>query len=124
MSTAAIWRGSLRRWAFALALVAASLIVLGPVCDAFELARASASPEAAVLAAGGDHQGPCCSSVDDTVSVAATKPAATDPGAMHVASGPRPLFEIAFASPQAGISPHATPPRSLDYHVRSARILS
>ena len=124
MSTAAIWRGCLRRWAFALALVAFSLIVLGPVCDAFELARASASPEAAVLAAGGDHQGPCWSSVDDPGSVAATKAAATDPGAMHVTSGPRSPFEIAFAFPRAGISLHAAPPRSLDYHVRSARILS
>jgi hypothetical protein len=123
MNLAVIRRGPWRG-AFALALAALSLLVLAPVCTAFEVAGTLAFDATAVQATGQGHEGPCCSSVDEAVSVAATKSAATGSGAMHVAPGARPAFQIGFASPAVGISLHAAPPRSLDYHVRSARILS
>lgn len=112
-----------RRGALVLALVALSFIVLRPACAAFELGGEPALPATAVRAAGGDHESPCCSTADDAASVAAKKPAATDPGAEHVAPNTRPQFRIVLAAPVAGGPPRAAPPRSLDYHIRSARIL-
>ncbi|HSA88746.1 MAG TPA: hypothetical protein VLF42_02490 [Burkholderiales bacterium] len=112
-----------RRGVLVLALVALSFIVLRPACAAFELSGEPALPATAVHAPGGDHQSPCCSTGDDAASVAAKKPAATDPGVEHVAPSTRPQFRIALGAPMAGGPPPAAPPRSLDYHARSARIL-
>ena len=125
----------MRRLMTAFALIAASLLLLQPVCSAYELSIGA--PQTALPALGNDavdagdaghstHDGvPCCSELKTTALAgpsgtfhAQTKSMTAAPGALS----PAVLFNARLRSsaPAAWATP---PPPALSYYARSARIL-
>jgi hypothetical protein len=122
---------AVRRGFVALALVALSLVLARPVCDAYEWLSAisQATPIAAIEHAAGESvphsekSSLCCVSVDDGALVASAIPVPTAPKASFLISAVQPtLWPLAVAH-RAAVDPPETSRRSLPYHARSARIL-
>jgi hypothetical protein len=116
------------RWAAALVLLAASSALLQPVCAAYELRLAT--PSTAVLvpvddgAQGGEHDEVCCAVVETDALVAPFPTGvakAVLPAGVPVAQSYAGVAPAAIV-PHAQPAPHAPPPFSLPYHVRSVRI--
>jgi hypothetical protein len=120
-----------RRAFVALALVALSLVLAQPICDAYE--RPSAASQSAPLAAvehdageparHSNETGPCCASVDEAVPVASAIPLpSAAKAALLIPTVPSARWPL-VAGRRAAVDPPQPPPRSLSYHARSARIL-
>ena len=120
-----------RRGYAALAFVALSLVVVAPVCSAFEDAARIVSLPGAVLASSAEpashsgDAGACCASADG-----ACIPVVESPVSDPAYKSPAPALPAAFLPPEvtaiARRSPAIPPPepsRVLPYHVRSARSL-
>jgi hypothetical protein len=120
-----------RRAFVALTLLALSLVLARPICDAYEQpsAASQSAPLAAVEHDAGEsahhsnESGPCCASVDEAVLAASAilvPTSAKSLGLIPMALSARwPLV----LSRRAAVDPPQPPPRSLPYHARSARIL-
>jgi hypothetical protein len=111
-----------------LALIALSFLLARPVCAAWgshgELAAATSAAMHVPATDSGDHE-LCCSSMDDGASAtpsAAKMPDAKAPPAVALPFASR-LLAVNRTLPGTA-SPRALPPRPLDYHARSARMLS
>ena len=110
-----------------LALLAVAFFLLGPVCASLHAAHAFAEDQ---VHAGltHNHSGAelCCTSLGDASMLpdgAALAFTAEVPGDLiaPVAFAPRTFVAIAFAMRR---DPPRSPPRSLPYHARTARILA
>lgn len=123
------WRGVV-----ALALLALSVVMARPICDAYALGTSASqpAPEAAAQhgAGGAAHHsgdsGTCCDAVSGTELVVTAFAAPVGKEATSVV-----LVRSAFAAawpavPGRRVVRHApqAPPRTLAYHIRSARILA
>jgi len=120
-----------RRAFVALALVALSLVLAQPICDAYEQpsAASQSAPLAAVEHDAGEpahhsnETGPCCVSVDEAVLVASAIPVPTAAKSLGlIPTAPSARWPL-VVSRLAAVDPPQPPPRSLPYHARSARIL-
>lgn len=120
-----------RRGYAALAFLALSLVVVAPVCSAFEDAAGIGRLPDAVLASSAEpashsgDPGACCASADGAC-IPVAESAVSDPAY----KSPAPALPAAFVPPEATVIarrspavPPPEPPRVLPYHVRSARIL-
>lgn len=115
-------KANARRGFVMLALVALSLLLLRPLCEAFE-ARAGHSPAASAAAT---QAGPAvCCSLSEPVFAASAE--AIAPLAKPIALGAAPaLVARAYRSAAPAVriaAASAFPPRTPAYYVRSARIL-
>lgn len=114
-----------------LALLALSLVIARPICDAYAAGAGTAAP-AQMLAS--DHAGnaephedesaPCCSSLEDgaLAASAAAFPAAEKPGSFAFLP-PSPLEAWPATARRLAPVPPDRPPLSLPYHARTARLL-
>jgi len=122
------WRGILF-----LALLAMSVLVARPVCDAFELIPAAPHSGAVDFAShGGDplhhsgHEVACCASLSQAVAVSTALTSVIETTKVTIAISDHPVTQPALRVPEAGTLPHfrqqnPLPPAA--YHARSARIL-
>lgn len=115
-----------------LALLALSLVVARPVCDAYAAGGGSVQPAhiEATAPSGHDHShgdepGPCCSSIDDAslLGSAAVAPAAAKPVAFLVASAVSLEPSWSVAGRLIRTEPPDRPPLFRPYHARTARLL-
>lgn len=111
-----------------LALIALSFLLVRPVCAAWgthgELAAATSAAMHAPATDSGGHE-PCCSSMDDAASAAPSAAKTPDAKAPLAVALPFALRLLAVNRPVPGTAPPpASPPRPLDYHARTSRILS
>jgi hypothetical protein len=120
-----------RRAFVALALLALSIVLARPICDAYE--QPSAASQSAPLAVAqhdagesahhSDESGPCCASVDEAALVASAIPVpTTDQSPLLIPTAPLAL-RPSVVSRRAALHPPQPPPRTLSFHARSARIL-
>jgi hypothetical protein len=106
--------------ALALALVAVSLLVFQPICEAAELRLPDARPASQAAPAGGAEGESCCS-IGTALPVKAASAAAEELScaALEAASGRLVLRPSMLG---CGASTSAAPPPPARYHARSARI--
>lgn len=133
MNFSRYWFKRRARHGFALlALLALSLVIARPICDAYSASGGTAQPVQVEASdhSGHDHSrdgepGPCCSSIDDAslLSSAVTVPAAAQPSAfVLVAAGSLQPWS-AVADRRIALEPPDRPPLSRSYQARTARLL-
>jgi hypothetical protein len=116
---------AMRKAATLLGLLTASTVVAQPVCTAHEHQGSATGFAVTVLAPEGGHADSCClpaeaDALSSPYAAAATPVAHVEPAA----DGPRLFVSLRVASRAYTFSTRGlAPPRSLAYHVRSARIL-
>ena len=125
-------RGFVRRGLAVVALLALSLVIARPICDAY--AAGTGTPEPAQVVAHdhdandhshGDAPGPCCSSIDDgavmgSATVVSVIGADSTPFMVLAA---RPWEAGPSAERRSALEPPDRPPLSLPYHARTTRLL-
>lgn len=115
-----------------LALLALTLVIARPICDAY--AAANGSSEAAHVAADGhgdndhshgDEPGPCCSSIDDAslLGSANVTSASAKPATFVVVPASSRQAWSAVPGRLLASEPPDRPPLCRPYHARTARLL-
>jgi hypothetical protein len=116
---------AMRKAAVVLALLAASTVVAQPVCAAHERQGHATGSAVTVLAPEGGQADSCC--LPEQIHALSSPYAVVGtpvPQAEPAADGLRPFVSSRTALPEYRPSVRGfAPPRSLAYHVRSARIL-
>ena len=121
-----IWSIGARRGVSFVAFLAIALFLIGPVCTAWQTVHAGEEANA-----GPAHEHPdtevCCTSLTDALVLPSGTVAVftADPGSGELTV---PLAQVARSFAPASLAvlqaPPQSPPRSLPYHARTARILA
>jgi hypothetical protein len=106
--------------ALALGLIAVSLLVFQPICEAGEL-RLPDARAASQAATAGDAEGEFCCAIGTALPVKAASAAAEEPSCPAPEAGPG-LPALRPSMLGCGAATSAAPPPPARYHARSARI--